>query len=70
MPDDQGTLPSGASAVADSGQLFAVRISIDGRDVPLKVFLHDMIGGAVSGLILGLRDVGEPERIDIQVRKV
>lgn len=55
--------------VADHGNTYAVRIIVDGRALPLKEFLHDMIGGAVHGLVGGLRGVSEPTEVAIEVTR-
>lgn len=46
---------------------FRVEVKIDGRDVPLKPFLHEMFGGAVRGLVTGLKDVTDPRVIEMRV---
>lgn len=46
---------------------FQVELTIDGRPMPLKPFLHDMIGGAVEGLCSGLKDVDHPQTIEVRV---
>lgn len=58
-----------AGDVSDRGARFAVRLRVDGREVELKAFLHDMIGGAAMGLVSGLRDVRDPGHVVIEVRR-
>jgi hypothetical protein len=62
--------PRRPGAVSDAGFHYAVEVQLDGNALPLKTFLHDMIGGAVMGLLSGLRD-GEAQReVQIRVRRV
>jgi hypothetical protein len=56
--------------VSDRGERFAVTVRIDGEALPLKQFLHDMIGGAATGLVAGLRGVEDASTVAIEVRKV
>lgn len=56
--------------VTDRGQRFAVTVRVDDRELPLKLFLHDMIGGSIVGLLSGLRDAEARRRIEIEVRKL
>jgi hypothetical protein len=67
---EDSTPPKGCGEVRDAGTTFAVRIEIDGRPLVLKEFLHDMIGGAVHGLVSGLRDVESPRTIRIDVTRL
>jgi hypothetical protein len=53
----------------DHGERYEVVIEVDGRPVPLKVFLHDLIGGAAVGLLSGLRGVDDPDHVRIEVRR-
>lgn len=59
----------GGGRVAPHGVAYAVVVEVDGRRLELKEFLHDMLGGAVAGLLEGLRDVGTPRRIRIDVER-
>ncbi len=70
MGDSPEPMEAGLGEVSDRGSKFAVRVSIDGAELPLKRFLHDMIGGAACGLLAELRGVGEARSIVIEVRKV
>ncbi len=56
--------------VTDRGHRFAVTVRLDDRELPLKLFLHDMIGGSIVGLLSGLRDAEARRRIEIEVRKL
>jgi len=49
---------------------FAVEIVADGKKLELKEFLHDVIGGAIHGMLSGLRDVEAPEKLEIDVRRL
>jgi hypothetical protein len=46
-----------------------VRLVVDGRELPLKEFLHDLLGGAAIGLVAGLKDAGNPETVHLEVRR-
>lgn len=67
-PADDGAASAGRRS--DHGERFAVTIEVDGRPLDLKLFLHDLIGGAAIGLVSGLRGVDDPERVRIDVRRV
>jgi hypothetical protein len=43
---------------------------VDGKDLELKEFLHDLIGGAVDGMLQGLRDVEAPRTIVLDVTRL
>ena len=60
----------GGGNVGDSGVHYAVRVLVDGRELALKEFLHDVIGGAVDGMVRVLRDVDEPRSIRVDVTKL
>jgi hypothetical protein len=62
--------PKGGRAVASQGIKYAVVIEADGRTLELKEFLHDVIGGAVTGLLEGLRGVDAPRRVRVDVRRL
>ena len=49
---------------------FRVRLVVDGRELPLKPFIHEMIGGAVMGLVDGLKGVEHPLRIELEVERI
>ena len=44
-----------------------VSLRVDGREVPLKPFIQEMLAGAVRGLLAGLRD-GQGEEIELDIR--
>ena len=59
----------GAEPPRPAGDRFTVRLEVDGIPLPLKPFLHDLIGGALDGLVRGLRGVDDPRRIQIDVER-
>jgi len=62
--------PRRPGAVSDTGFHYAVEVQLDGNTLPLKTFLHDMIGGSVMGLLSGLRDGEAQKEVQIRVRRV
>ena len=59
-----------AGQVGPHGRHYAVTIKVDGVSVPLKAFLHDLIGGAVTGLLKGLHNVADdPSKVEVEVRR-
>jgi hypothetical protein len=56
--------------VGPRGVRFAVEIAADGRKLELKEFLHDVIGGAIFGMLDGLRDVDDPKTLEIDVTRL
>lgn len=46
----------------------SVRLSIDGRRIPLKPFIQDLIGNTVSGIVSALKET-DGERIEIDVKR-
>ncbi len=60
---------SSSGRTADTGLRFRVELEVDGRRVELKEFIHDMVGGAVVGLLGGLRGIEDPKRIRIDVTR-
>jgi hypothetical protein len=67
-PDEAA--PKGGRTVAPQGLAYAVTIRVDGRALELKEFLHDVVGGAVVGMLAGLRGVDDPRRIEVDVRRL
>jgi hypothetical protein len=63
----RGSTPPDESG-SDGGTRFLVRLTVNGNVVGLKPFLHDMLGGAIEGLISGLRDIHDSETILLEVR--
>jgi hypothetical protein len=60
----------GGGSVGDRGVHYAVQVRVDGRELALKEFLHDVIGGAVDGMVRALRDVDEPRTIRVDVTRL
>jgi len=56
--------------VQPRGTRYAVRAVVDGKELELKEFLHDLIGGAVDGMLQGLRDVEAPRTIVLDVTRL
>ncbi|MEE9391257.1 MAG: hypothetical protein V3W41_02000 [Planctomycetota bacterium] len=50
------------------GPKIKVELSIDGQRLPLKAFLHDVIGGSIVGMVEGLRDPGQKPLQTIEIR--
>ena len=61
---------AGGGEVRDRGVNYQVRLLVDGRELPLKEFLHDLLGGAAIGLVAGLKDAGDPETVRLEVRRI
>jgi hypothetical protein len=59
----------GGGAVAPEGVEYAVVVEVDGRKLVLKEFLHDVIGGAVDGMLRALRDVDAPKHVRVDVTR-
>lgn len=51
------------------GPEFKVELTVDGRRLPLKAFLHDIIGGSVAGMVRGLEGTDALREIDIRIRR-
>ncbi len=68
-PDAAGPPAAGGGEVRDRGLRYEVRVEVDGRALPLKEFLHDLIGGAVTGLLSGLRGAGEASEVRLEIRR-
>lgn len=60
----------GGRAVGPKGVRYSVSVVVDGRPLELKEFLHDVIGGAVDGMLSALRDVESPKNIRIDVTRL
>ena len=48
---------------------FEVELELDGKVLPLKGFIHDILGGAVYGLIEGLKGFEPADVIQVRVRR-
>jgi hypothetical protein len=60
----------GGGVISSRGVRFAVKVEVDGTSIELKEFLHDVIGGAVDGLLAGLRAVDHPKSIKVDVTRL
>ena len=47
---------------------FVVELTLDGEPLVLKGFIHDMLGGAVHGMISNLKGYRDCRRIEVTVR--
>lgn len=64
------TPEKGGGSVTERGMRWEVVVDVDGKSLPIKEFLHDMIGGTVVGLLTALRGVDAPKRVRLDVRRV
>ena len=64
------TPKKGGGTVTERGIRWEVVVDVDGKSLPIKEFLHDMIGGTVVGLLTALRGVDAPKRVRLDVRRV
>ena len=55
---------------ADAPPRFSIELTIDGVTHSLKPFIHEMIGGAVMGLVQGLKGVDDPRQVTVRVERV
>jgi hypothetical protein len=60
----------GGGRLRPRGTRYAVKAVVDGRELEFKEFLHDLIGGAVDGMLEGLRDVDAPKSIRLDVERL
>jgi hypothetical protein len=60
----------GGGAVRPTGVFFSVEIVVDGKKLELKEFLHDLIGGSITGMLAGLRDVETPRKVRVDVTRL
>jgi hypothetical protein len=65
----EARLRKGGGAVKPEGVRYAVEVRVDGRKLALKEFLHDVIGGAVDGMVGALRGVDAPRTIRVDVTR-
>jgi hypothetical protein len=56
--------------VKPRGVRYAVAVVVDGKRLELKEFLHDLIGGAIEGMLSGLREVDEPRTVRVDVTRL
>ena len=49
---------------------YGVRLVVDGRELSLKPFVQDMLGGAVVGLVSGLKHGENAGEVTLEVRRI
>ena len=52
---------------ADAPKELRVKLEVDGRNVPIKRIIQDMIGGGVLGMVEPLRGVEKPKRVVVEI---
>jgi hypothetical protein len=45
-----------------------VQVKVNGKLVPLKGFVQDFIGFSILGMLKSLKDIPEPEEIEVKVK--
>lgn len=70
MTDTPSPRKGGGTPAAPQGVRYAVTVSVDGKPLELREFLHDVIGGAVDGMLAGLRTVDRPKTIRLDVTRL
>jgi len=60
----------GGGSVRPQGVRYAVEVRVDGKKLELKEFLHDLIGGAIDGMLSGLREVEAPKSLRVDVTRL
>lgn len=61
---------SGGGRPSDQGVRWRAVVEVDGETLPLKEFLHDLIGGACAGLLSGLRGVEAPAHLRLEITRL
>jgi hypothetical protein len=51
------------------GPRYRVELVIDGKRTPIRAFLHDVVGGAVDGMISGLEGGRSSSLIELRVER-
>lgn len=51
------------------GPRYRVELVIDGQRTPIRAFLHDVVGGAVDGMISGLEGGKSSSLIELRVER-
>lgn len=49
------------------GPRYKVQLRVDGEVLPLKAFIHDLIGGAVMGMLEGLKAEGAADLVELRI---
>ncbi|MCB9832450.1 MAG: hypothetical protein H6807_08240 [Planctomycetes bacterium] len=52
-----------------SGPRYRVQLRLDGEVLPLKSFIHDLIGGSVMGMLEGLKATDEVTTVELRIEK-
>jgi hypothetical protein len=60
----------GGGSVSPRGTRYSVEVRVDGKKLELKEFLHDLIGGAIDGMLGGLREVENPRTVRVDVERL
>lgn len=50
-------------------KIWLVQVKINGKIVPIKGFVQDFIGFAILGMLQSLRDIPEPQEVEIKIKK-
>lgn len=45
-----------------------VKVVVNGKKVPVKCFVQDIIGQAVVGMVSSLKGVAKPKNVEVKVR--
>ncbi len=53
-----------------SEQTWATRLLVNGKEVPLKTFVQDVMASALEGMTSVLRDVDEVETLELRTRRI
>ncbi|MEZ6194350.1 MAG: hypothetical protein R3F20_01275 [Planctomycetota bacterium] len=51
------------------GPRYKVELVVDGERMPLRSFIHDVVGGTVQGLVAGLKGAEGADRIEIRIER-
>lgn len=57
-------------AASPDDQTWATRLLVNGREVPLNAFVQDVMASTLSGMVEVLRDVGDPDTLEIRSRRI
>jgi hypothetical protein len=48
---------------------YEVSLKVNGKDIPLNLYVRSVFVGVVTGLVSTLKDTPEPEKVEIMLRK-
>ncbi len=51
------------------GPRYRVQLRVDGEVLPLKAFIHDLIGGSLMGMLEGLKATDDVDVVEIRIEK-